>query len=503
MDPDNIDALYQYKVPPRGVCDNCGERDTSLFYETPGGQQLCNDCGRKVTKSFEKRGIGLDAIEQTELSTNSRESESKQGKDQSSESTVKLEEILTKITPTQEFPSQDEPVVEYEYDRVNWETIDDTDRVGEDSLVAWGGAPGSYDTVDSSDFEAIEAYFDSSLSDANVVFVTDEGAYVYDFVADRIDKSTLASEVLSVLSSLSRSGDIEGLRPTEEIAPPHNQLYENLELHQDIEAFEIRTSDDSLICRVVLVESRDPDRILEEIRTVGGVRYPKPDEVQVVNEIKDEKPSNTQSSTSPPAFTENQESKDTKGIDGFGTEGTKTGSSSDPESLPEPEQRVAQIARRHISDAGKINVRELIELVHGEERAGYTSPSELYKAVLQEELQEMDDVIYDNNANVWRMKNRDSLDLSESVLEIDFPGPTENQSQQQNAVQYAYDLIKEKEQVPTRELIECTYAEYTGGYESPSSLYKNCLRTALKQLTKDDPNLKYNAETNTWIHTIS
>jgi len=201
-----------------------------------------------------------------------------------------------------------------------------------------------------------------------------------------------------------------------------------------------------------------------------------------VTEIKEKEPSNTQS----PTITE-----------------SKTGSRSESGELPEPGQHVTQIARRHIYDAGEVNVRDLIEFVHGEEPAGYTSPSELYKAVLQGDLQEMDDVIYDNNANVWRMKNRDSLDLSESVLEIDFPGPTENQPQQQNAVQYAYDLIKEKEQVPTRELIECTYDEYTGSYESPSSLYTSCLRTALKQLTKDDPNLEYNAETNTWIHTTS
>lgn len=486
MDPDNIDTLYQYKVPPRGVCDNCGERDTSLFYETPGGQQICNDCGRKVTKSFEKRGIGLDAINQIEFSANRRESESKQDKDRSSESTVKLEDILTKIVPAQEFPNQDEPVVEYEYDRVNWENINDSNRVGEDHLVAWGGAPGTYDTVDASDFKAVVTYFDSSLSNANLVFVTDEGAYVYDFVADQIYKSTLGSEVLIALGSLSRNGDIEGLRPTKEVAPPHNELYENLEWHQDIEAFEIRTSDDSLICRVELVESRNQDQLLEEIRTMGGVRYPKPDEIQVVNEIND-----------------NKEPKDTEGIDGSETKEIKTGSTSDSESLPEPEQRVAHIARRHISNAGEVQVRELIESVYGKEPAGYTSPSELYKELLQEQLQEIDGVIYDSNAKVWRVKNRDSLDLSENILAIDFTGSTKNQLQQQNTVQYAYNLIKERGHVSTRELIECTYAEYTGGYESPSSLYKNCLRTALKQLTKDDPNLEYNAEANTWIHTTS
>lgn len=284
MNPDNINTLYRYKVPPRGICENCGEQETTLFYEIPSGEQLCNDCGREVTKSFEKRGIGLNAIEEIEYDSNMKD-ESEEQKNESS-GPVRIMEILTEITPAQEVPGRDEQVVEYEYDRVKWENIDDTDKIDDDPLVVWGGAPGSYDTVDASDFDAIEAYFDSSLTDANVVYVTDGGTYVYDFVADQLDGSTLAYEVFSVLSSLSRNGDIEGLCPTQDVAPPDGLLYEQLELHRDIKDFEIGTSGDSLVCRVVLAEYRDQDSLLDDIRTVGGVRYPKPDKVQIVESLE-------------------------------------------------------------------------------------------------------------------------------------------------------------------------------------------------------------------------
>lgn len=284
MNPDNINTLYQYKVPPRGICENCGEQETTLFYELPTGEQLCNDCGREVTKSFEKRGIGLNAIEEVEFDSNTG-GESREQKNKSS-GPVKMREILTKITPAQEFPDREEQVVEYEYDRVKWENIDDTDKVDDDQLVVWGGAPGSYDTVDASDFDAIEAYFDSSLTDANVVYITDKGTYVYDFVADQLNGSTLAYEVFSVLSSLSRRGDIEGLCPTEDVVPPDGLLYEQLELHQDVKDFEIGTNGDSIVCRVVLAEYQDPDSLLNDIRSVGGVRYPKPDEIQIVKSLE-------------------------------------------------------------------------------------------------------------------------------------------------------------------------------------------------------------------------
>lgn len=284
MNPDNINTLYRYKVPPRGLCENCGEQETTLFYEIPSGEQLCNDCGREVTKSFEKRGIGLNAIEEIEYDSNMG-GESGGQKAESSES-VKIREILTEITPAQEFPGREEQVVEYEYDRIKWENVDDRDKVDDNPLVVWGGAPGSYDTVDASDFDAIEAYFDSSLTDANVVYVTDESTYVYDFVADQLNRVTLAYEVFSVLSSLSRNGDIEGLCPNGDVAPPDGLLYEQLELHRDIEDFEIGTSGDSLVCRVVLAEYRDQDSLLNDIRTVGGVRYPKPDEIQVVESLE-------------------------------------------------------------------------------------------------------------------------------------------------------------------------------------------------------------------------
>lgn len=199
---------------------------------------------------------------------------------------VKLKEIITEITPAGGVPNKGEPTIRYEYDRVNWENVDDSDVVGDEQIVAWGGYPGAYDTVDASGVEAATAYFDSSISDANLVFVTNDGAFVFDFVADQIRESTLASEVASVLRSLSRMDVIEGLRTADDIAPPHTLLYEHMEFHNDIKVSEIKQCNGLLLCRVVLIEDRDPNTLLEELRTICGVQYSKPDDIEIVESLE-------------------------------------------------------------------------------------------------------------------------------------------------------------------------------------------------------------------------
>lgn len=277
MEPEDIDRLFQYENPPRDCCDACGEQNTTLFYETPGGKQLCNDCGRRVMDSFERRGIGIEAIESKDYTPATVED--------SSESHVRIEEILTKIAPVQQRPRRGELAIEYEYDGINWDEVEDSERVSEEELVAWGGRPGSYEEIDASGFEAVGAYFDSALSEANTVFLTEEGAYVYKFVSEQIDERTLTSEVFRVLCDRSRAGVIEELRPVDDVAPPKDRLYEHLEFHNDIESFDIETRDDSVCCRVILESDRDPDALLRELQTIDGVRYPKPDVIEVVDSL--------------------------------------------------------------------------------------------------------------------------------------------------------------------------------------------------------------------------
>lgn len=199
---------------------------------------------------------------------------------------TELQDLVTEVVPAQYRGRMNPTIVDFEYEQLNWEAVDETDTVGDDHLVAWGGRPGAYEEVSAIGFEAVQAYFDSSLSDANVVFLTDDGPYIYEFVSDQMDEKTLASEVLRVLANRSRAGIIEGLQPKEETGPPIDGLYEHLEFHDDIEAFDITQRDEELVCEVVLRQNRNSESVLEEVRTVDGIQYPKPDVVEIVEELE-------------------------------------------------------------------------------------------------------------------------------------------------------------------------------------------------------------------------
>lgn len=281
MNPDEIDTLYQYKTPFIGKCDHCGETDITIFFETPNGAQLCNNCTKQIFDTLRERGLGFEVIEELE---NDPDRNTPAGDAEASE--TGLQDIVTKIVPAQYRGQMNPTIVQFEYEQINWEAVDETDTIGDDHLVAWGGRPGAYEEVSALEFEAVQAYFDSSLTDANVVFLTDDGPYVYEFVSDQVDEETLAGEVLRVLANRSRAGIIDGLQPKEETGPPIDGLYEHLEFHDDIEAFDITQRDEELVCEVVLRQNRNSESVLQEVRMVDGIQYPKPDVVEIVEELE-------------------------------------------------------------------------------------------------------------------------------------------------------------------------------------------------------------------------
>lgn len=283
MNPDEIDALYEYQYPFIGACDGCGTDDTTIFYETPAGEQLCKDCARTITKPSEDSGLELDAV--TLLENDPERGEETTGHEGrgTQESTKHLQEVLTKVTPAQR-GGRDTSLIEYDYDHINWAAVQDGNRVGAEETIGWGGYPGAFGTVNAGGFDAVRAYFDSTLAEANVVYLTDEGAYVFDYILDRVSEEQLKAEMLRAVSELSRDGVIDGLQPIEAVAPP--DLYEHIsEFIDDIQAFELKHHGTELVCRAVLDRERDPLELLTEIRTIGGIEYPKPDRLEIVSEI--------------------------------------------------------------------------------------------------------------------------------------------------------------------------------------------------------------------------
>lgn len=201
----------------------------------------------------------------------------------SASKTPHITELLTKIIPKQKEPERfgtDHSYIEYLYKRVNWDEVRERDLLKDEALIAWGGRPGAYDTVDASGFEAFVAHMDPVVTEANDVYVTDEGVYVYEFVVENKQIEDLQSAALTVLSELSINGVIEGLRPKEDIEPPN--LWEQLNRHEDIEEFEIESGRDEIICHVEMEDERNGSELLEEIRTVYGIRYPKPDRIEMM-----------------------------------------------------------------------------------------------------------------------------------------------------------------------------------------------------------------------------
>jgi len=196
-----------------------------------------------------------------------------------------ITDILSPVVPAEYRSKMDTEVIEFEYDRVNWDAVPNKKIVdNSEEIVAWGGYPGAYETVDADEFTAVKAFLDSTLSEANIVYVTDSGAYVYDFMLDEVAERTVRSEMLTVLSDLSRQGLIKGLRPTKEVQFP--DLREHLtDFHDDITEFELVEQDEELVCRVVLTRTRSQSELLNEIQTVNGIKYPKPDRVEIVDSI--------------------------------------------------------------------------------------------------------------------------------------------------------------------------------------------------------------------------
>lgn len=196
-----------------------------------------------------------------------------------------VEDVVTPIDAAQYRGRPDPTVVTFDYDGINWDVVDDSDVVGETHTIAWGGYPGAYETVAADGFEAVTAYLDSALTDANVLFVTPDGPAVYEFVAEDVRTETLESEALRVLRHLSREGIVDGLQPVRKVGPPTERLGTELEFHPDVEAFELDSDGTDVHCRIVPTGELDPDALLEDVRQVDGVAYPQPDSIELVDEL--------------------------------------------------------------------------------------------------------------------------------------------------------------------------------------------------------------------------
>lgn len=275
MNSDDLERLYEYERPFTGRCDRCDGPETTLFYETPGGERLCNDCATPIFDSFRELGIGPAAIEPLENEPDRSGSEG---------SRTHLRDLLTPAVPVQYRGRVDPTVVEFAYDRIDWAAVEPSDTVGDVETVAWGGGPGTCDEVPAAGFEAVRAHFDSTLAEPNVVYLTDEGPSVFEFVAAEASERDLATEVLRVLADRSRAGVVEGLRPVEAVGPPPERLAEHLECHEDVRAFELAEDGGRSVCRVVPRGDRTVDA--SDVRTIDGVRYPKPDAVEIVDDLR-------------------------------------------------------------------------------------------------------------------------------------------------------------------------------------------------------------------------
>lgn len=271
MNPSNIDRLYQYQRPFDGICDHCGT-DSTLFYETPGGDQLCNDCGARIFDSFRARDIGSGAVEPLE---NDPEPSQPSKDDNPSH----LEELLTQVQAAQYRGGIDPDIIEFEYSQILWEEVDQSTLVNNGVLVVDGRY--SYGEVPVEGFQAVHRHFDPSVGTPNDVFLTDNGVYVYEWVAEEVSSRDLAPEILRVLREEAREGRLEGLRPVEEVAPPPDCLYERLERHHDVESFNIHGESEVRSVTLRLHMGRDQDKLLQEIRTVNGIEYPKPDKINI------------------------------------------------------------------------------------------------------------------------------------------------------------------------------------------------------------------------------
>jgi outer membrane protein assembly factor BamB len=160
--------------------------------------------------------------------------------------------------------------------------------------------------------------------------------------------------------------------------------------------------------------------------------------------------------------------------------------------------RAEEFAIDTIKNKGEIPIRELIEAVYEHHPEGFQSPSELYTGFLNESLEQIPYIERDSNNKMWRYTDRETVSITARVEELSLSDTEQNPERQRTAIQFAYDLIRDEQSISIRDLIDQTYAEYSAGYDSPSTFYQSCLRQALRDLADSDPKLDYNRSENLW-----
>lgn len=204
MDPDSVDKLLSLNRPYDGVCDGCEEEQT-IFYKSPLGEELCTDCGKEVMDSMRERGIpDMEGIEWVDNDPSEEDNQSE---------SPSLSDVLEPVTPTESIGGINSDTIEYSFESVNWESVDEDQIVSDNEVVAWGGYLGSYETIEVEDFKALRAYMDSTVTESNAVYITDDRVYVYAHVLENVDRNKVSSEVFTVLQELEFQGLIEGLEP--------------------------------------------------------------------------------------------------------------------------------------------------------------------------------------------------------------------------------------------------------------------------------------------------
>lgn len=175
------------------------------------------------------------------------------------------------------------------YDGIDWDAADDSRVVeDEDAFVVTGVF--SYGEVDASGFKGLKTRL-PVRSDTPTGYVTDQATYVLEkLVYDpetgtgEIHERKLADAMGRALGDLAEEGVVEGLRPVVERAPPRKALAEKSLYDDRIEAIHLEDDGDDFVPYVVPATDTTEEAARAAVRTVGGVRYPKPDNVAVVDD---------------------------------------------------------------------------------------------------------------------------------------------------------------------------------------------------------------------------
>lgn len=81
----------------------------------------------------------------------------------------------------------------------------------------------------------------------------------------------------------------------------------------------------------------------------------------------------------------------------------------------------------------------------------------------------------------------DTETLEAKIRELELPGDEEKVRRRRKAVKRAYEYLRETEKAMASEIAEVVYEQDDAGFGSPDTLWRKCLRPALKDLGLETP----------------